>query len=100
MDSLTFRIIVGLVIGKQLGVFGATWLAIHYRWAPPLAEANRLIIYGVAVICGVGFTMSLFIGNLAFANESITYSVLVRVGVLTAVVLSGITGYWLLRRVD
>lgn len=57
---------LGLFVGKQFGVFGFTWLAVRLRWADCPEHASWLQVYGVSVLCGVGFTMSLFIGLLAF----------------------------------
>jgi Na+:H+ antiporter, NhaA family len=98
VTSIPLGIIAGLFIGKQLGVFGATWLAVRFGWSPKLQGVNWLTIYGTALICGVGFTMSLFIGHLAFDGVNPQHSVLVRFGVLTGSLLSGIVGYYLLRR--
>ncbi len=96
--SLPLGIIAGLFIGKQLGVFSATWFAVKRGWAPKLPGVSWLAVYGAALICGVGFTMSLFIGHLAFDDTSPENSVLVRFGVLTGSFLSGIVGYFLLRK--
>ena len=92
--GITLGIIAGLFLGKQLGVFSAVWLAVKSGWVPKHHRWRD--IYGIAVLCGIGFTMSLFIGNLAFANPAFTD--LVRLGVLSGSILSGIVGYCLLRR--
>jgi len=93
---LSCGIILGLWVGKQLGIFGATWLAIRCGWAPMIKDANWRMIYGTALICGIGFTMSLFIGNLAFSGVDSNYQVLVRFGVFVGSLLSGISGYALI----
>lgn len=98
VTAIPLGIIAGLFIGKQLGVFGATWLAVRLGWSPKLQGANWMTIYGTAVICGVGFTMSLFIGHLAFDGVNPQHSVLVRFGVLMGSLLSGIVGFYFLRR--
>lgn len=93
---LPLGIICGLVIGKQLGIFGAGWLAIKAGIAKLPEKSNYAQFYGVAIICGIGFTMSLFIGTLAF--EETEFNALVRLGVVVGSLLSGITGYLILRK--
>ena len=83
-------IAAGLFIGKQLGIFVSVWAAIRLRLAPAPAGASLVQIYGVAVLCGVGFTMSLFIGLLAF--PSIEGQDKVKVGVLLGSMLSALFG--------
>jgi NhaA family Na+:H+ antiporter len=81
-------IIAGLFVGKQLGVFGAAMSAIKLGIAERPPGASPLQIYGIAILTGVGFTMSLFIGTLAFEEESLMAQI--RLGVLVASVLSGL----------
>lgn len=88
---LPMGIALGLLLGKQIGVFGVTWLIIKLGWARMPHGANWLHIYGVACLAGVGFTMSLFIGSLSFADPSMMNDV--RLGVLSGSILSGIIGY-------
>ncbi len=91
---LPLGIIAGLFLGKQCGILGASWLAVKAKWAKLPYQTNWQYIYGTALICGIGFTMSLFIANLAFSDgESAS---LVRLGVLSGSALSGILGYWVL----
>jgi NhaA family Na+:H+ antiporter len=94
LSSLTVRIplgiIAGLVIGKQLGVFGAAMAAVKLRIAKFPEGASRAQLYGIAILTGVGFTMSLFIGTLAFEDESLMAQV--RLGVLEASILSSLIG--------
>lgn len=90
-------IAVGLFVGKQLGIFGSTWLAIRTGIGRMPHGANWLGLYAVSIIAGVGFTMSLFIGNLAYYGLSHDYKVYVRIGVIIGSVLSGLVGYALLR---
>lgn len=94
LHPLPLGIIVGLFLGKQVGIFGASWLAVKAKWAKLPYQANWQHVYGTALICGIGFTMSLFIANLAFIDGESTS--LVRLGVLTGSVLSGIFGYFVL----
>lgn len=97
MSSIPLGIAAGLFIGKQLGIFTAIWLAVKTHSAHLPAGATWLSMYGLAMICGVGFTMSLFIGDLAFTSKGMEYQQMVRLGVLVGSTLSGICGYMLLR---
>ncbi len=95
MDPVTLGIILGLVVGKQVGVFGGAWLAIKSGiCAKPEGVCWRQM-YGMAVLCGIGFTMSLFIGGLAFTGTELQAEV--RLGVLGGSFISAIAGYILLR---
>ena len=76
-------IAAGLFLGKQLGVFAAVWVAIKLRLAPMPDGASLPQVFGVAVLCGIGFTMSLFIGLLAFPG-SVAAQEHVKVGVCSA----------------
>ena len=89
-------IVMGLFLGKQLGVFFSTWLAIKLRACKMPADASWLGIYGVSILCGVGFTMSLFVGSLAFEGLHHDFAELSRMGILTGSFLSGILGYLVL----
>ena len=87
----------GLFIGKQVGVFGLCWLVIRLKWAnlPPGMSWSSL--YGTAILCGIGFTMSLFIGSLSFEETGINLLFDERLGIITGSLLSGIVGYFVLR---
>jgi NhaA family Na+:H+ antiporter len=80
----------GLFVGKQAGVFAATWLAIRLRLADVPEDATMLQVYGVALLCGIGFTMSLFIGLLAFDDPLLQAEV--KLGVLAGSLLSALCG--------
>lgn len=99
IDSLTapipLGIALGLFLGKQLGVFGFAWLAIRAGLASMPRHASFAQLYGVALLCGIGFTMSLFIGALAF-NDAATIDA-TKIGVLTGSLVSAVLGYALLR---
>ena len=97
LSPVTLGIILGLVIGKQLGIFGATWLGIQVGGLPRPPGMSWQGIYGVSLVAGIGFTMSLFIGMLAFSHVSPLYSTELRLGVLMGSVLSGLLGYCVLR---
>jgi len=90
-------IAAGLFIGKQLGVFGASWAAIKLKIAGLPAGVNWRQLYGVSILCGIGFTMSLFIGALAFENAGPEHSAEVRLGILLGSLLSAVVGYAILR---
>ncbi len=91
IHPLPLGIIVGLFLGKQLGIFGASWLAVKTKLVKLPYQVNWWHVYGIALICGIGFTMSLFIASLAFGDNELT--ALVRLGVFTGSILSGIAGY-------
>jgi NhaA family Na+:H+ antiporter len=94
-DPVMLGIALGLFLGKQIGIFGVLWLAIRSGLTPMPRETTWLQLYGVAVLSGIGFTMSLFIGSLAFPVG--TFDAPVRLGVLTGSILSALCGYILLR---
>tara|TARA_R110000782_G_scaffold99303_1_gene184992 strand:- start:221 stop:1501 length:1281 start_codon:yes stop_codon:yes gene_type:complete len=88
---LVLGIALGLFIGKQIGVFGAAWLASAFKIGRRPTDATWLELYGVSLLCGVGFTMSLFIGILAFPGAiDSPLQVEVKLGVLGGSALSGI----------
>ena len=98
MHPVTLGIAAGLFIGKQLGVFLFCWLGVRMGWAVLPEGINWRILYGVAILAGIGFTMSLFIGSLAF--EEIQGSMFdERLGIIAGSLLSGIVGYLWLSRV-
>ncbi|UTA48774.1 Na+/H+ antiporter NhaA [Simiduia sp. 21SJ11W-1] len=89
-------IIFGLFIGKQLGVFGFSWLAIKCKIAEMPKGANWVSLYGVGLLTGVGFTMSLFVNSLAFEDDQL-FQGADRLAVLVGSLLSGVMGYLVLR---
>lgn len=89
-------IMLGLFLGKQIGVFGFGWVAIRAGLADLPAHANWSQFYGIALLCGIGFTMSLFIGLLAFPESAVLQDQ-TKIGVLAGSLLSGVAGYLLLR---
>ena len=88
-------ILLGLFIGKQIGVFLFSIISIKLKIAQMPNNANWVNFYAVGVLTGIGFTMSLFVGNLAFV-ENVQYIEGVKIGVLTGSLLSTLTGYLLL----
>ena len=93
---LPLGIAAGLFLGKQLGIFAAVWLAVKFGLATRLRGATWLQVYAVAVLCGIGFTMSLFIGALAFPGDAELIEE-AKIGVLLGSLASAITGYLILR---
>jgi NhaA family Na+:H+ antiporter len=91
MGSVSIGVAAGLFLGKQLGVFGGTWLALRTGLAAAPAGATTLQLYGTALLCGIGFTMSLFIGLLAFPAHPEMQDA-VKIGVIVGSVLSGVFG--------
>ncbi|MCL4149582.1 UNVERIFIED_CONTAM: hypothetical protein GTU68_038843 [Idotea baltica] len=89
-------IMMGLFIGKQLGVFGFCWIAIKLKLASLPDGSNWLQLYGVAVLTGIGFTMSLFIASLAFDDDQM-FQFTDKLAILIGSFSSGILGYLLLR---
>jgi NhaA family Na+:H+ antiporter len=95
MAPVPLAIAIGLFVGKQLGVFGFSWLAIKCRICEMPDGVTWPQLYGLALLAGIGFTMSLFIGTLAFTDPE--YARGVRLGVLSGSLLSAISGYVILR---
>jgi len=96
LAPLPLGIAAGLFVGKQVGIFGAVWLAVKFGLATKLSGATWLQIYAVSLLCGIGFTMSLFIGALAFPGrpELIEEA---KLGVVMGSLLSALAGYIILR---
>jgi len=86
-------IAVGLLLGKTAGVFGLTWAAVKLRLAALPAGASWGQLLGVAILCGIGFTMSLFVGSLAFVPGSSEYAGMDRMGILTGSFFAAVIGY-------
>ena len=95
LDKVPLGILLGLFAGKQFGVFIFSYISIKTKVAQMPNNANWYNLYGVGVLTGIGFTMSLFVGNLAFV-ENIQYMNGVKIGVLTGSLLSTLFGYFLI----
>ena len=95
--SVPMGIALGLFAGKQLGIFGLCWLAIKCRVAEMPAGMNWVLLYGTSALCGVGFTMSLFIGSLAFEETGVNLLFDERLGILLGSIASGLLGFFVLR---
>ena len=95
LDKVPLGIVLGLFLGKQLGVFVFSYISIKLKIAQMPNNSNWFNFYGVGVLTGIGFTMSLFVGNLAFV-ENMEYMDGVKIGVLTGSLLSTLFGYFLI----
>ena len=95
MAPVPFGILCGLFFGKQIGVMLFSYISIKFKFAEAPNNSNWLSLYGVSVLTGIGFTMSLFVGNLAFVDDT-QYIDGVKIGVLTGSLLSTVFGYVLL----
>jgi NhaA family Na+:H+ antiporter len=95
LDKVPLGIVLGLFLGKQLGVFVFSYISIKLKIAQMPNNANWFNFYGVGILTGIGFTMSLFVGNLAFV-ENMQYMDGVKIGVLTGSLLSTLFGYFLI----
>lgn len=96
LAPLPLGIAAGLFLGKQLGIFGSIWLCVKFGLASKLRGATWLQIYGVSLLCGIGFTMSLFIGALAFPHDLALVEE-AKIGVLAGSILSALVGFAVLR---
>lgn len=97
LHSVPLGIAVGLFFGKQIGVFLFCWLGVQLRLFKLPAGMNWMTLYGISLLCGIGFTMSLFIGSLAFesSGENILFDE--RLGIIIGSVLSAVAGYFVLK---
>lgn len=98
MNPIVMGIVAGLFIGKQVGIFSACWLAVKIGIAKLPEGTNWKQLYGVTLLCGIGFTMSLFIGSLAFENQGSELISSVKVGVLVGSLLSALLGAFVISR--
>ena len=94
-SPLPLAIALGLFLGKQSGVFGATWLADRIGIAPKPPHLKWQHIYAASVLCGIGFTMSLFIGALAYSDAALVDAA--KIGTLAGSLVSGVVGFVILR---
>lgn len=95
LTPVPLGITLGLFLGKQIGVFGFAWLAVKLRLGTMPAKASWLQLYGVSLLCGIGFTMSLFIGALAFEGNDALHKA-TKIGVLVGSAISAVLGYLVL----
>jgi NhaA family Na+:H+ antiporter len=98
LHNVPVGIALGLFVGKQIGVFGFCWLAIRIGLTQLPQGVSWSSLYGTAALCGIGFTMSLFIGSLAFEETDINLIFDERLGIIIGSLASGLVGYLVLRR--
>jgi NhaA family Na+:H+ antiporter len=89
LEPITLAIIVGLVVGKPLGIFAFSWAAVAAGWARKPGDISWTMLAGGGMLAGIGFTMSLFIANLAFTEEPLTAA---KLGILVASLIAGAAG--------
>ncbi len=90
-NNISLGIFLGLFLGKQLGIFLFSYLAIELNIASKIENVNYIKLYGAGILCGIGFTMSLFIANLAFDSAELLN--LAKIGILSGSLISGIVGF-------
>ena len=98
LHPVPLAIAIGLFVGKQLGVFICCWVGVKLRIARLPEGMTWANLYGVALLCGIGFTMSLFIGSLAFGQAGAGRLFDERFGIIVGSLLSAIAGYLVLRK--
>lgn len=97
LHGVPLGIAAGLFAGKQIGIFGFCWLAIKFKLSALPQGMNMTSLYAMSALCGVGFTMSLFIGSLAFEETGVDQIFDERLGIMLGSLASGLLGYCLLR---
>lgn len=97
LHPVPMGIALGLFVGNQIGVFGFCWLAIKLGLARLPLGMSWLTLYGTSALCGVGFTMSLFIGSLAFEETGVNMLFDERIGIVIGSLMAGVLGYLVLR---
>jgi NhaA family Na+:H+ antiporter len=97
LNPISVGVLLGLVFGKQVGVFLFSWLAVRAGWAVLPDGVTWAQIYGVSCLAGIGFTMSLFISDLAFSDALLVSEA--KIGILAASLIAGVWGMFVLWRV-
>ncbi|MCK5086791.1 MAG: Na+/H+ antiporter NhaA [Melioribacteraceae bacterium] len=95
-SSLTYGIILGLFVGKQIGIFGASWLLTKFGMTDLTPNKETWsIVYGISLLAGIGFTMSLFVSGLAFTDADVIEQS--KIGILAASLIAGLLGFFVLK---
>ena len=101
VSDLTHPVVLGvalaLVLGKQIGIFGTVWLLVKTKIVPMPAQTRWIHVYGVSVVCGIGFTMSLFVTLLAFDSSQVDSINRAKAGVFLGSMVAAVIGYLILR---
>ncbi len=97
MHPVPLGIALGLIVGKQVGIFSLCWLAIKLKWASMPENSNWVSIYGISALCGIGFTMSLFIGSLAYEETQFNMVFDERLGIIVGSLISALIGFFVLK---
>ncbi len=97
MHPVPLGIALGLIVGKQVGIFSLCWLAIKMGWSAMPERTNWMAIYGVSALCGIGFTMSLFIGSLAYEETQFDMVFDERLGIIVGSLVSATIGFFILK---
>jgi len=98
LHGVPLGIALGLFVGKQVGVFGFCWLGVKLKLTKLPEDISWLSLYGTALLCGIGFTMSLFVGSLAFEESGVNQLFDERLGIIIGSLLSGVVGYVVLNK--
>ncbi|MDF1691895.1 MAG: Na+/H+ antiporter NhaA [Zhongshania sp.] len=98
LHGVPLGIALGLFVGKQIGVFGFCWLGVKLKLTTLPDEISWLSLYGTALLCGIGFTMSLFVGSLAFEESGVNQLFDERLGIIIGSLLSGLLGFVVLNK--
>lgn len=98
LHPIPLGVTLGLFLGKQLGVFSFCWITVRLGLAKLPQDVNWKLVYGISLLAGIGFTMSLFIASLSFENSGTNLLFDERLGIILGSLLSGIAGYLVLKR--
>jgi len=98
LEPIPIGIALGLILGKQIGVFGFSYAAVKAGLAKLPEDLNWRLIYGTSILCGIGFTMSLFISTLAYDSSIADNAVSARIGILTGSFIAAVSGYLVLKK--